>query len=285
MKNLMITAAASALIFGAAACSQSESTEYGETSYDETQTAEMTDETTMDDEVLMAETDTDMNADTMDADMVYLTSAELSAGELIGAEVIGSDGEKVAVVDDFLLAADGNVKSVIFKAGELNDFIGDKGAISYDRLDLTMDADNEPRFTVAMTDEAMEEITEFEQNGLNDYRLASEIIGTSADFINSDESIRINDIILTDAGKASYAIVGDLMGDERQIAYNKINIEQGDGGSIIIDASYDDLETMPIFKYEHDVEADTSNDLYDNDNELNADLGVDSEDEEMDTEQ
>ncbi|GGB68412.1 PRC-barrel domain-containing protein [Henriciella pelagia] len=282
MKNLMMTAAASALILGAAACSQSESTEYGETSYNETRTAELADETTMDDEVLMAETDTD--ADMVEAETVYLTSAQMSADELIGAEVIGSDGEKVAVVDDFLLASDGTVKSIVFKAGELNDLVGEKGALPYDQLQFTVDADNEPRFTVAMTDEAMEQVAEFEQDGLNDYRLASEIIGTSAEFINSDESIRINDIILNDAGKASYAIVGDMMGDERQIAYSKINIEQGDGGSIIIDASYDDLQMMPIFKYEQDVEVETSNDLYDSESELDADLGIDTEDEEMETE-
>ncbi|MEQ9316726.1 MAG: PRC-barrel domain-containing protein, partial [Henriciella sp.] len=203
MKNLMITAAASALILGAAACSQSESTEYDTASYDETQTAEMTaetDETTMDDEVLMAEAD----ADELDAEIVYLTSAELSAEELIGAPIIGSDGEKVAVVDDFFLSEDGTVQSIVFKAGALNDTIGDKSTLPFDQFDFAMDADADPRFTIAMTDEAMEQVAEFEQDGLNDYRLASEIIGTTADFINSDESIRINDIILTDAGKAKY---------------------------------------------------------------------------------
>lgn len=285
MKNLMITAAASALILGAAACSQSESTEYDTASYDETQTADMTaetDETMMDDEVLMAESDTEL----MDAEIVYLTSGELSADELIGSPIYGSDGEKVATVDDFFLSEDGTVQSIVFKAGALNDTIGDKSTLPFNQFDFAIDADAEPRFTVAMTDEAMEQIAEFEQDGLNDYRLASEIIGTTADFINSDESIRINDIILTDAGKAKYAIVGDMMDDERQLAFTSINVEQGDGGAIIIDAAYDDLETMPVFKYREDVNASYSeDDGVEADMDIDADASLDADtDDELETE-
>lgn len=283
MKNLMITAAASALIFGAAACSQSESTEYGEASYDETQTADMTNdtgETTMDDEVLMAETDADM----VDVQTVYLTSAELSADELIGAKVIGSTGEDIATVDDFLIGPNGQVQSVIFRESNFLDAIGDKGALPFNDVDLAINAENEPRFTVSMTEEAIENVAEFSQDGLNDYRLASEIIGTTADFINSDDSIRINDIILTDTGQASYAIVGDMMDDqERQIAFTSIDIEQGDGGAIIIDAAYDDLQTMPIFKYKQDVDTEASY----SDDELDAGMDVDTDtdtEDEMETE-
>ncbi|MGB3627371.1 MAG: PRC-barrel domain-containing protein [Henriciella sp.] len=275
MKNLMITAAASALIFGAAACTETE-TEYGETSYDETQTAEMTnetDETAMDDEVLMAETDTDTDVDMMDVETVYLTSTELSADELIGAPVIGSTGDDIATVDDFLIGPNGEIKSVIFRESNFLDAIGDKGALPFNELDLTMNAGDEARFTVAMTEEAIENVEEFSQDGLNDYRLASEMIGTTAEFINSDESIRINDIILTENGQATYAIVGDMMDDERQLAFNRINVEQGDGGEIIIDAAYDDLETMPIFKYHEDVDADG----YSDDDDLEDDMDIDAD--------
>lgn len=279
MKKFMTMTAASALILGAAACSQGENTQYGDANYDNapaetTETVETAD-TNMDgdmDAIVVADNDT-MTTDNVET--AYLTSGELSADELIGAAIIGSDGEKVAVVDDFLLADDGTVQSLIFKAGALNDAIGDKSALPYDQFQLAMDEDADPRFTISMTDEAMENVTEFEQDGLNDYRLASEIIGTTANFINSDDSIRINDIILTDAGKASYAIVGDLGQDERQIAFNRVNIEQGDGGKIIIDASEADIEAMPVFEYS-EMTATTDSTMTTDDG-IEADMDIDSD--------
>ena len=247
MKKLMITAAASALMLGAAACSDGD-VKTSDASYDSqtTETAEMTDAN--DTDIMMDD------ADVVDVETVYLASGELSAGELIGAEVMGVDGEKIATLDDLLINPDGSIDTVVFRSGDFVDLIGTKGALAYDQLDLTMTDDNEPGFTVGMTEDAIQQVAEFDQDGLNDYRLASEMIGTQADFLNSDESVRINDIIISPEGEAKYAVVSEsaLPGDERQLAFNRISVEQGDGGSIVIDASAQDFDMMPIFKYDRD---------------------------------
>jgi len=252
MKNLMITAAASALMLGAVACSQSsDDIEMGDANYSETETA-----ATDTDGMETAETDMmagDVADDTtmQQVETVYLTSGEYSADELIGSEVIGADGEKIANVEDLLVNASGDVDSVIFRAGDFIDMVGDKGALEFDQLDLVATGEDDPRFTVSMTDEAIQEVADFEQDGLNDYRLASEMIGTTADLANSDDSARIEDIIITEDGSVAYAVISDPMAMEemRQLAFNRISVEQGDGGSIVIDATAEDISMMPIFAY------------------------------------
>ena len=147
---------------------------------------------------------------------------------------------------------------MIFRSGDFVDLVGTKGALAYDQLTLEMDAENEPRFSISMTEDAIQQVAEFEQDGLNDYRLASEMIGTEAEFANSDESARINDIILSGDGMAQYAIVSDtiMMDNERQLPFNLITVEQGDGNTIVIDSSPADFETMPMFEYDADDEMD-----------------------------
>ena len=248
MKNLMITTAASALLFGAAACSQaSDDIQVAEAPYEETQTAEQTNGTDMT-EMDMAEA----KGDAMEAEVVYLADTDVSAEELTGAKVIGVNGEDIATVDDLLINSDGKVESIIFKSGDFLDITGKKGAISYDQVDLTITADNEPRFTVGMTEDAIQNVAEFEQDGMNDYRLASEIIGTTADFTRSDDSTRIRDIIVGQDGTVEYAVVSDplMMEDMRQLDFSLIQVEQGDGGKIVIDAAKTDFEMMPVFAYE-----------------------------------
>ena len=246
MKKLMITAAASALMLGAAACSNDDDVQMGDATYgSETEQTVEADAPAMDEETTPQEVET-----------VYLTSGELSAGDLIGAEVYGADGEQIATVDDFLINDDGTIQSVIFRSGDFIDLVGTKGALTFDQLDLTMDAENDAGFSVSMTEEAIQQVAEFDQDGLNDYRLASEMIGTTADFMNTDESARINDIILTDDGKAVYAIVVDtmMMDDERQLPFDRVMVEtEGENDVIVIDASPEDFATMPVFEYEDEM--------------------------------
>lgn len=257
MKNLMITTAASALVLGMAACSQaSDDVQVSDATYGETQTAETTTGPDMT-EPDMAEADRNLmdaeaDMDTEASATVYLAETDLSAEELIGAKVTGVDGEDIATVDDLLINANGEIESVIFKSGDILDVTGKKGAIPYQQVDLTVTADQEPRFNVAMTEDAIQNVAEFEQDGLNDYRLASEMIGTTASFVNSDDDARIRDLIVGQDGSVQYAIVSDpLMIEEmRTLDFSRIQVEQGDGGPIVINASKADFKTMPRFAYE-----------------------------------
>ncbi|WP_084395802.1 PRC-barrel domain-containing protein [Henriciella aquimarina] len=249
MKNLMITAAASALMLGMTACSQSsDDIEMGESNYDQTETAEMAGTDASENNGMM---DADADAQAQPTETVYLASGELSADELIGSKVIGVDGEEIANVDDLLVNASGEVESVIFKSGDFLDMAGKKGALPFEQIDLTMNSENEPRFTVGMTEDAIQNVAEFEQDGMNDYRLVSEMIGTNAKLMNADETERIKDVIITKDGSVSYAVIADpmMMDEPRQLAFNRITVEQGDGGNIVIDASADEIEALPVFKY------------------------------------
>ncbi|MEQ8557547.1 MAG: PRC-barrel domain-containing protein [Henriciella sp.] len=282
MKNLMMTAAASALMFGMAACSQaSDDIEMGDANYGETQTAQNTQGDMADDNELVEDTEalgdvsdhpgaTD-GAENMGA--VFLAENELSAEEMMGAKVIGSTGEDIATVDDLLINADGEVESFIFKSGDFLDVTGEKVHLPYDEVDIMMAADQEPRFSVSMTEEAIQNVAEFEQDGLNDYRLASEMIGTTASFMNSDQDARIRDIVVDDGGTVQYAVISDPLGDDlRQLKFDRIEVEQGDGGGIVINASKADMETMPMFSYEQETEASYDSDSMDSDVEDDSDM-------------
>ncbi|WP_300394650.1 PRC-barrel domain-containing protein [Henriciella sp.] len=282
MKNLMMTAAASALMFGMAACSQaSDDIEMGDANYGETQTAQNTQGDMADDNELVEDTEalgdvsdhpgaTD-GAENMGA--VFLAENELSAEEMMGAKVIGSTGEDIATVDDLLINADGEVESFIFKSGDFLDVTGEKVHLPYDEVDIMMAADQEPRFSVSMTEEAIQNVAEFEQDGLNDYRLASEMIGTTASFMNSDQDARIRDIVVDDGGTVQYAVISDPLGDDlRQLKFDRIEVEQGDGGGIVINASKADMETMPMFSYEQETETSYDSDSMDSDVEDDSDM-------------
>ena len=281
MKKLMMTTAASALLFGIAACSQaSDDIDMGEADYGETETAETSNGDDMagtdTSERQMAGTDTSDSYEMVeDAEAlgdvsdnpgatdgaenmgeVFLAESELSAEELIGARVVGPNGEDVATVADLLINANGEVETAILKSGDVIDMVGEKVQLPYDQLDVTMAADQEPRFRVSMTEEDVQNATEFEQQGLNDYRLASEMIGTTAGFVNTDDNARIRDIIVNRDGTVQYAVISDpvLMDDLRQLDFGRIQVEQGDGGTIVIDGAQNDVSTMPRFSYEAETQ-------------------------------
>ena len=272
MKNLMITTAAAALLMGAAACSQAaDDIELGEANYGESQSAEAANETDPSNAEMASNEagQAEVNGNLMDADpemaprdagITYLADSELSAGNLIGAKVTGATGEDIATVDDLLINAGGEVESVIFRSGDFIDIVGTKGALPYSAVDLTMAADADPRFSVGMTEEAIQEVAEFEQDGLNDYRLASEIMGTTAAFVNSNDSVRIRDIILSQDGTVQYAVISDplMLDDMRTIGFDRIQVEQGDGGLVVVDAAKADLTSMPRFAYEAETSAEAS---------------------------
>ena len=150
---------------------------------------------------------------------------------------------------------------------------GEKVHLPYDEVDIMMAADQEPRFSVSMTEEAIQNVAEFEQDGLNDYRLASEMIGTTASFMNSDQDARIRDIVVDDGGTVQYAVISDPLGDDlRQLKFDRIEVEQGDGGGIVINASKADMETMPMFSYEQETETSYDSDSMDSDVEDDSDM-------------
>ena len=94
-----------------------------------------------------------------------------------------------------------------------------------------------------LTEEMLDDLQEFEQNGMNDYRLASELTGTNINLAFNDKDVRVTDLIMKTDGQAKYAVVSDsiveAVTDKRfLIDPSKIMVAQGDSdGEIVIDLS------------------------------------------------
>ena len=91
---------------------------------------------------------------------------------------------------------------------------------------------------VRLSDEALQILPEFEQVGENDFRLASEMIGTTVGVSFSGESARINDLILTNTGEPRYAVISPDLVRINQIVVdaNAITVDQGDSdGGLVLD--------------------------------------------------
>ena len=107
--------------------------------------------------------------------------------------------------------------------------------------------------TAALVDESLEGVAEFEQDGMDDYRLASELIGTNAELAVADSYSRITDLIISSDGSVKHAVVTDGMSgvtsaDRLVIGFDAIKVVQGDGeGEVMINKTPGQLKTAPVF--------------------------------------
>lgn len=210
-----------------------------------------------DEKTKAASTEIEVEAEMSDANIgvVYMQPDEMSVKEFLGEGVIGIDGERIARVDDILIGADGKADSVIFLSGGFFGLGGKKGALDYSALDLTLDNEHEPAIRVSMSEDAIQNVAEFKTDELNDYRLASELVGAAAELSGTDESAVIADAIVSKDGDIRHLIVADGVigswgGEKRAVAYNKLVIEQGDGG-LVLNMTPEQFETAQKFEYRH----------------------------------
>lgn len=186
-------------------------------------------------------------------DVIYLESDQLSAKELLGEGVIGEGGERIARIDDIIIGDDGKASSVVFLSGGFFGLGGKKGALDYDRVDLKIAENHDPRVKVSMTEQAIKTVAEFKAEGANDYSLASELIGASARLQGGDEEAVISDIIFGRDGEIRYVIAHKglmdvLSADRRAFAFSDLTIEQGAGG-IVLDTTASAFDDAPRFEY------------------------------------
>ena len=221
MKSLLATAGALALMMSAAACGAAD-----------------TDTTEINTPEVMADTttggDTTMTTDAQVATYM-LASGEHEASDLIGASVHNPAGEEIATVADIWLGANGSAPMIVVRDG------GELCTVAYSAATIAADPEtsgDEPDVIVRLTDETLETLPEFEQVDGNDFRLASEMIGTTVDVSFSGESARINDLILTNTGEARYAVITPDLVSTNQIVVdaNAITVAQGDtDGGLVLD--------------------------------------------------
>ncbi|WP_411818322.1 hypothetical protein [Hyphococcus sp. DH-69] len=239
MNKLLITAAASALLLPLSANAESQNK------------AEMNAEARTN-----MEAGTTTTADYSASGTVWMSPSSLSAKELLGEGIRGADGERIARIDDIEIDANGNASKAIFLSGGVFGLGGTRGALDYQQMDIEIDSEHEPIVSVSLSEEAIQAVAEYRTEEMNDYSLASEIIGAKVDLEtandNDDDDAVINDIILSADGRVEHLLVqksaiGSIgMGERYAVAYSKLAVEQGDGG-LVLDLSEAELTASPRF--------------------------------------
>ncbi|WOI52238.1 PRC-barrel domain-containing protein [Parvularcula sp. LCG005] len=275
MKNLLISTAAAALMLSPAAFAQTTDAAPAE----KTEMSAKSD-VKMDKKADAAKWDKDSKTTTAEADqsandlnstqvaemntdrVVYKGANEVSAKELLGEAVIGADGERIARIDD-LVISNGKITNVVVLSGGFFGLGGERGALAYDQFGLTMDDEYEPRVNVSMTEDAIQSVAAYETDEMNDYSLASELIGAKVKFQATDDATVISDLILAKDGSVESAILADgllgqLTNNSKAVDFSKISIAQGDGGDVVVDMSQTEFEALA--KYSYDTEEAYEND-------------------------
>ncbi len=237
MRRLMLSAAAAALVLPAAAA-----------------IAQTAPENVQPDAQIETETSTQVDAEADASAIMYLAADQISAKDLLGEEIAGANGDNIAHIDDLVIDANGKADTVVFKSGGAFGLGGKRGALDYGQVSIAVDESADPRTSVSMTEDAIKSVAEYVTEETNDYRLASELIGASAQLSTSDEEATITDLILAEDGSVEHVIVqnglvGAVGGEKMAIDYTSIAIEQGDGGGVVISLTPDELAASQRFEY------------------------------------
>jgi len=238
MKPLLATASALALLVSAAACDSSETATY------DTPQVIAENPSTIDDTMTPAEGA---------RDVYVLASNEFEASDLIGASVHNTAGEEIATISDIWLGENGSAPMLVIRDGGIAGVGGDLRTVAFNAATIAPDATtsgDEPNVIIQYTGETLSTLPKFEQNAMNDYRLASEMLGTNVSMSFSGETGRINDLILTNTGEAKYAVVASDVASTSQFLVNAdaITLAEGDtDGEFILDVSADAFATAPEY--------------------------------------
>lgn len=245
MKTLLATASAAVLLLGAAACSPAEGP--AATNGYETrgpQVVEYDDAT--------VET---ANADALDSVRAEyrLAQGEIEASDLIGASVRNGADEEIATVADLYLGEDGASPVILIRDGGVAGVGGDLRQIAFTSATVTAPANDEPEVLVQIAEENLETLPAFEQDGMNDYRLASEIMGATTPVSFREDDVRITDLILTNSGELRYAVISPSLAstDQFVVPANAIRVAEGDSdGDVILDMDEAEFDEAPMYRWE-----------------------------------
>ena len=248
MKHLIAPISAVALVAGLAACSGADTTietaDNDTAPYSENTVDDMNDTTV----------DTDITTETeLDRPVYVMAAGEMKASSLIGDDIIGANGETIATVADILIGRDMGPGQIVFRDGGVLGIAGELGTLPFSSVSVTMDTDGEPMVSAALVDESLEGVAEFEQDGMDDFRLASELIGTNAELAVADTYSRITDLIISSDGSVKQAVVTDgLSGvasaERLVIDFDAITVVQGDSeGEVMINKTSEQLKMAPVF--------------------------------------
>lgn len=242
MKPLLFTASAIALMMGAAACTEANS--HAETVPPvSAETAAATPDQVKDQQTADLEEMTRAEIEPVEREQFTLAPDELLASRLIGSEVLNPMGDEIATVADVWIGEPGDTPKLIIRDGGVAGVGGTLHAIGFEGALIEPTAnDDEPDVRVTYSEASLAGLPEFEQNGVDDFRLASEAMGTTASLAFGDDLARVNDFVITVDGTPEYAVISDGLAGMTNyvIDADALTIEQGDGdGTLVIDLDAD----------------------------------------------
>ena len=238
MKPLLVTASAVALMMSAAACTKA--TSHAETTPPvKAETAAATPDQAKDQYAADLKDMTRAEIEPAERAQYTLAADEILASRLIGSEVLNPAGDEIATVADVWIGEPGDTPKLIIRDGGVAGVGGKLRAIGFEGALIEPVANNdEPDVRVTYSESSLESLPEFEQNGVNDFRLASEAMGTTASLTFGDDLARVNDFVMKVDGTPEYAVITDgLAGTTKYVIdADALTIEQGDGdGTLVID--------------------------------------------------
>ncbi|MFC7292688.1 PRC-barrel domain-containing protein [Hirschia litorea] len=267
MLNLKTSTAAFALMFGLAACSdgQTDTRAQNVEANMQAQEADAENPTYMADlqnnpvaaepvEAKFQKDRLENKTDEMNKPYFQMLTTEFEMSEMIGEDIHGENGEEIASVSDLIIGDDGRIESIVFANGGIAGLGTKYGKLNYDEATVTLDEENEPRVRMSMTSDALAAISSWEQDKANDYRLASELMGTNAQYAASDEKARITDLVANLNGEVRYALVSasplEALTDERYVVdFDKVKIAQGDSdGELQLDLTKEMIQASMLYR-------------------------------------
>ena len=250
MKTLLATASASVLLLAAAACSDAEAP-YETAGYETN--GEQTETVINEDGDIVETADADMDVDASTRAEYTLAEGEMEASDLIGASVHGPAGEEIATVADIFLWTTGAEPVLLVRDGGVSGLGGDLRMLNFEAATVSGEAGDEPDLIIAISEDNLESLIEFEQEEMNDFRLASEMMGAVPAISFSGDQARVNDLILTEGGELRYAVIspGLVSTDQIVIDASAIKVAEGDGeGEVVIDIDQAAFDEAPMYRWE-----------------------------------
>ena len=251
MKTLLATASASVLLLAAAACSDADAP-YEAAGYETN--GEQTETVINEDGDIVETADADMDVDASTRAEYTLAEGEMEASDLIGASVHGPAGDEIATVADVFLGTNGMEPVLLVRDGGVSGLGGDLRTLNFAAATMTASDDgDEPDVIVQIAEENLETLAKFEQEEMNDFRLASEMMGAVPAVSFSGDQARVNDLILTEGGELRYAVIspGLVSTDQIVIDASAIKVAEGDGeGEVVIDIDQAAFDEAPMYRWE-----------------------------------
>jgi hypothetical protein len=203
-------------------------------------------------------------ATTSTVNVSYLGATDISAKAFLDEEIYGDAGESIARVEDILIGEDGQADRIVYKTGGIGG-VGEKtSAIDFEKVKIGRD---DPASTttetalllrLSMTSDQMKSAADFNQAGEDDYRMASEIMGSKIDLLSTpgenDEAV-VDDLILSADGEVKHIIVQRSMvgsiagGDRYAFDFPLLRTEEGDSGGLALDVTEAQFNGANKFEY------------------------------------